>query len=81
MSATQRGTIALVASLILPGLLFIGPLSHWPAFTLWGFPSVWLIAIALSVVAARSLSKWCYIVTAVLSSVFLFLMYVLAALP
>jgi hypothetical protein len=56
MSVTQRGTIALVASLILPGLLFLGPLSHW-LFTPWIFPCVWLTAIALSVVAAKSLSK------------------------
>lgn len=81
MGRSKRGIIALVASLSLPVIYFFSPLGRSSAFTPWGFPCVWLSAIALSVVSAKYLSKWCFIATAVLSATFMFMFYVLASIP
>jgi len=81
MSKKTRGIVALIAAIALPPLYFFSPLSRWSTFTTLGFPLVWLVAVVLSILAARWLSRWCYILTAILVLSFCFLFYVLASLP
>ena len=85
MTRRSTGIIALCVSLALPPVwylsAFISPVVLNFVFLMFPYYSMWVVAIALSVIAARRFSKWCYVATALLAVAVVWLTAVMAMIP